>query len=689
MIGDNGVIEYTDGAAVRLSTNDSEAGTTGTDTIIVSDGNNRVLAGLSGDSVTSTHGVDVVLGDNGELSYANNILIKAVSSETTLGGIDVLNLGDGDNVVIAGHADDSVAVGNDNDTVIGDNGEINYSLAGVITDIQSTATDQGGDDEITITGGNNTVIAGFGNDEITTGDGADFISGDNIKLTFSSLGKLSSALSISPSDAGDDTINAVNGDNIIVAGSGVDIVTTGNDYDIIFGDNAKLTFIEQGQSSELLSSELNFGDVDSINAGDGRNIIAGGRASDDITSGSGVDFVSGDNIIIKLVKDSPIMMTPVDDLGGDDVITLGPGSAYVIAGPGDDKVTNQSGDSVMIGDQGLINFAENGLYRSANTGDINIIGNDVLVGGSDSDVIFGGAGSDEILGNSGSDFLMGDAGRIMRDDLIITFESIDLFTGDDDFISAGPDIDYAFGGFGHDLFSGTFANDTMTGEYARIRLSINNDLSVSGVETFISLAQGKLDLIRITQNDLYTGDSATHLSNMAVKFNPSIADTGLRLTENKFEDSAHADFLPWPSFDIETFLKSHIATSKSDITTKKYFPDPTQLCDEAISDQCEPIDLEALCESLNFSSTGLPEACLPSEKSSGEQSVNTGESLSSSEQGADVPLSGEHLVAGLGSWAAISQKSRMVSGQFDRTSLDLVAAKAKAKKFMSWRYFEK
>ena len=57
----------------------------------------------------------------------------------------------------------------------------------------------------------------------------------------------------------------------------------------------------------------------------------------------------------------PTLMTPVDDIGGNDVINLGAGGAFVIAGAGDDEVTNAAGDSVIIGDQGTINFAANGL----------------------------------------------------------------------------------------------------------------------------------------------------------------------------------------------------------------------------------------------------------------------------------------------------------------------------------------
>ena len=44
--------------------------TTGADIINAGAGDNRILAGLSNDDVTTLGGTDVVLGDNGELTYS-------------------------------------------------------------------------------------------------------------------------------------------------------------------------------------------------------------------------------------------------------------------------------------------------------------------------------------------------------------------------------------------------------------------------------------------------------------------------------------------------------------------------------------------------------------------------------------------------------------------------------------------
>ena len=142
----------------------------------------------------------------------------AVSSETALGDVDAIAVGEGDNIVIAGQGADIVTTGLGSDTVIGDSGEIN-TAAGVITDLQSTGTDQGGDDSITALGGDNTIVGGFGGDTITTDSGNDAILGDNGLIEYVD----GNAVRLSSNDGevattGRDIINAGAGDNRILAG---------------------------------------------------------------------------------------------------------------------------------------------------------------------------------------------------------------------------------------------------------------------------------------------------------------------------------------------------------------------------------------------------------------------------------------------------------------------------------------
>ena len=571
--------------------------------------------------------------------------------------------------------------------------------------------------------GNNIIIAGLGNDDIETGLGADIIAADNAEFIFTDAGVLVEAVSTSPSQAGNDIVVAGDGDNIIIAGSGIDEVTTGNDNDIIFGDNAKLTFNTEGQPVELLSTELDFGDVDTIIAGDGNNMIAGGRASDAITTGSGVDLVAGDNIIITLTQGTPLqtiptLMTPVDDIGGNDVINLGAGGAFVIAGAGDDEVTNAAGDSVIIGDQGTINFAANGLYANAFTGDVDIVGNDRLTGGSDSDVIFGGSGTDLLSGNAGQDFLVGDAGMITRDELLVTLESIPtplltpeaegatpeaerFFTGADDELDGGLDNDYMIGGFGNDLFTGDLSEDIMTGEYGRYRLTIDADQLITGLETSVTLAQGSLDLIRVVQQELYTAAPLTTGSltsdSLPLVSLPS-ANPGSLLANAvlAMPTPALAQNTTWAGLDALVFGDQSL-TASSDQGAAVLLKADTPVIDEPVNcdanadgsgenvndDACAPVlDIEQLCTDLKAdtdNASELPEAC----EAQLSEDVNT--QAASNEPDATLPINTG--LAALAGWAALKGKRQSTEQRLDRSEYALVAAKAQSKRFISWARF--
>ena len=398
ILGDNGVIEYVDGNAVRLSSNDDEAATTGVDIINAGSGDNRILAGLSGDQVTTLDGTDVVLGDNGELTYVNNSLTNAVSTETTLGGVDTLALGEGDNIVIAGQGADIVTTGSASDTVIGDSGEINYA-AGVITGLQSTATDQGGDDNITALGGDNTIVGGFGGDEITTGSGSDAILGDNGVIEYVN----GNAVRLSSNDdqvatTGIDIINAGAGDNRILAGLSNDDVTTLGGTDVVLGDNGELTY-SGGILTVAVSSETALGDVDTIAVGEGDNIVIAGQGADFVTTGSGSDTVIGDNGEINY--DAAVitgLQSTATDQGGDDSITALGGDNTIVGGfGGDTQSPPDSGSDAILGDNGLIEYVDGNAVRlSSNDDDVATTGRDIINAGAGDNRILAGLSNDEV-----------------------------------------------------------------------------------------------------------------------------------------------------------------------------------------------------------------------------------------------------------------------------------------------------
>src|SRR6185369_7322142 len=69
----------------------------GDDIISAADGNNFVLGGLGGDQMTTGTGRDLILGDNGSMTFVSAVLTFAQTTDPALGGNDTIGAGDGDN----------------------------------------------------------------------------------------------------------------------------------------------------------------------------------------------------------------------------------------------------------------------------------------------------------------------------------------------------------------------------------------------------------------------------------------------------------------------------------------------------------------------------------------------------------------------------------------------------------------
>jgi len=472
ILGDHGVIEYLEGKAVRLSTDDDESTTAGMDIINGGSGNNRILAGLLADKVTTLGGADIVLGDNGELIYVDGILTQATSTETALGGVDTLAVGDGDNVVIAGYAGDTVTSGKGNDRIIGDNGEINYDQMGVITAIQLTAVDQGGDDVITVSAGNNLVYGGIGQDEVTTGGGADVIMGDNGLLVFSS-GTIASVNVADFTYGTKDIIKAGDGNNIIAGATGNDDIEAGLNDDIILGDGGSLTFTA-GILTEAASTADEVGD-DVITVSGGANVILGGAGIDTISAGSGADILLGDNGAIEWTAKDHLHSLSVHNAGLDgynDNLSAGDGNNIVAGGDGDDLIQSGDGADWILGDTGEILLTSGQLksIKTSNEGS----GSDNIRSGGGNDLVFGGLGDDEIRTGADHDIVIADTGSVEKNLsarlATVIKNDFDPTLGGADTVYLGKGNDIALGGAGADFIDGEGGSDAILGDFAEIRI---------------------------------------------------------------------------------------------------------------------------------------------------------------------------------------------------------------------------
>ena len=252
------------------------------------------------------------------------------------------------------------------------------------------------------------VRSGFGL-TIHTGVGADLIKGSSY----------------------DDVIYAGSGDDLIFGNEGNDIIY-GDDLgslfsgdDVVFGGVGSITVMESGTSRTIngrvanqpgLSNDgLAFmvraeSDVnesagnDTLYAGGGNNLVFGGAGNDVIVSTDGHDIILGDHGRVDYTDFRPSVVDSTTSnfvVGGDDTIASSGGINWIIAGTGTDNVTTGSGDDVVLGDLGIIEFeydilTDSFLIESLISTDVASGANDVLLLGAGYNLAIAGYGLDRI-----------------------------------------------------------------------------------------------------------------------------------------------------------------------------------------------------------------------------------------------------------------------------------------------------
>jgi len=309
-----------------------------------------------------------------------------------------------------------------NHIILGDNGQVDYNAAGLVTSYQTTDTlaTTGGADVIVTGDGANTILGGVGGDQITTGNGLDTILGDNGIVQLNPAGTqfvviysnvyLSGSTTALDLIGGNDVIDAGQGNNIVIGGFGGDSVTTGAGDDIAFGDNGYIGYTN-GVATTLTSIDTvadTAGD-DIMALGDGTNLVVAGAGSDSVTTGNGSDIVFGDNATITNNPDGSVQVAVSGDplLGGNDTISTGDGNDLAAGGAGADTVTSAGGNDILFGDGGQVTYGAGGQLQQIVSVDENFGGSDLIDGGAGNDVLIGGQGSDQMAGNLTEDLLFG------------------------------------------------------------------------------------------------------------------------------------------------------------------------------------------------------------------------------------------------------------------------------------------
>ncbi|WP_372742243.1 beta strand repeat-containing protein, partial [Neptunomonas sp.] len=461
---------------------------------------NIVIGGVGAlDRITSGDSTDIVLGDNGAITWTDGILDSISSTDTAEGGTDEITLGNGSKTVIAGTGGDTVITGASSSTtsgihrVIGDNGSITYA-AGALRNISSIDDLNGGQDEISLSGDINQVIGGSDNDiitvslAVTTASSTDHILGDNGTMNYSGaigaeqLTNLQSTINQSTinqstlNQAGDDIITLGSGDKVVIAGKGNDTVKTtlssvGNRT--VLGDEGQLDY----DANNILQSVFNtstIGGDDTIHLGGASssdsNIVIGGVGSDIITSGNSTDIVLGDKGEIQWTAGILDSIRSTDTtIGGNDKVSLGDGDKTVIGGVGSDVINAASGSHWILGDNGELLFTQ-GTLKTFITQDTTALtgGVDNITLGNGRHIVMAGTHGDNIATGVAEDsILMGDNGTLRYneagDQLIRVVSELSTLGGNDRITTVGGNS-LVFGSVGDDYVETGYGNDVIFGD---------------------------------------------------------------------------------------------------------------------------------------------------------------------------------------------------------------------------------
>jgi len=409
------------------------------------------LSPHAGDAVFGFEGGDFLYGDG----FGNDLLDGGEGDDFLYGynGDDYLDGGMGNDYLDASDSVNIATIHDGYDILIGGAGDDVLYAGGVIEDIGELDYLDGGD-------GADYLWAGRGMDVLLGGVGNDILLGDNRPsggpIPFNNSGSmiLVPGPAIFSVTGGDDSLDGGDGNDILVGDGGDDVLLGGDDNDELWGDDQQVAVVQEGN--------------DWLDGGAGNDQLVGGGGQDTLAGGDGDDLLAGD-----YANNSTDGFDDILDGGaGIDELQGGGGHDLLTGGTENDRLFGQDGNDSLFGDTGD-DLLTGGL------------GNDELDGGEGIDDMQGREGDDLLLGGGGSDFLYGDGPDPTVLNLVGGNDSLDGEEGDD-LLWGGGGQDQLFGGDGADQLVGDNGNDHLYGE-------AGNDLLVGDSTLFP--AQAGTDLL--------------------------------------------------------------------------------------------------------------------------------------------------------------------------------------------------
>jgi Ca2+-binding RTX toxin-like protein len=439
------------------------------------------------------------------------------SVRNALGDDDEIRGGGGRDLLIGGAGADHIEGNAGADWLMGDDARFDFDPVkglddeGQVVDIDGAtwlrqATDasvpvvSGGD---TLLGGDDDdhLVGGLGNDTMSGNGGSDVMLGDEGTLTLIADGTLVRIESTVNAAAGNDVMNGGDAEDILVASLGNDTVGGDAADDILVGDDAVITFRDDGTLIAVVTDNAAnpAGGTDTVSGGSGRDLLVGGLGADGMAGGDGVDLLVGDDATLSFDPTGQLVRisTTNRDIGGDDTMDGNADDDILIGGAGSDIADGGTAKDLLLGDNatlelgagerdygerfrslhstGLLYGADaQALFGARAAGPASLpawaawaieldptlpplgsavrFGNDRMAGGAGDDMLFGQRG-DDVLQGDGSRLTGANAQRAPGGLLVVSYaagQGGEATSDGDDYIEGNAGNDVIFGNLGQD-----------------------------------------------------------------------------------------------------------------------------------------------------------------------------------------------------------------------------------------------
>ena len=277
-------------------------GGSGNDLIAGGGGNNTIHAGQGNNIVFGNAGLNIDLGTPMDMRsspdlrslYALTLVLSpdqaagqavgAAADRLAVGG-NTITAGDGNNIVFAnfgrivtvtpvnylrdrGDFIDPAAPG----------GEARYLAGAGLLALETINVPTAGRNAISVGSGRNVLFGGMGDDSIRAAGGFNLMAGNAAQALYTAAGRILSFASTFPSQGGNNSLYN-NGEGVMIGGVGNDVLESGAGSNVMFGDNGRVTFVND-RFSVAETLDIAYGGDDILLAGTGGNFMLGGRGSD-------------------------------------------------------------------------------------------------------------------------------------------------------------------------------------------------------------------------------------------------------------------------------------------------------------------------------------------------------------------------------------------------------------------------